>query len=92
VRTFVQLGNCNCFRCLNAMMHRLREHPLVRTADLDATMGCLVVYHDCEDANTLITVVRHDLHGWELASNGEVVGIDLDVRKVSECRRTEPPR
>jgi hypothetical protein len=55
-------------------------------------MGCLVVYHDCEDANTLITVVRHDLHGWELASNGEVVGIDLDVRKVSECRRTEPPR
>ena len=49
MRTYLQLGNCNCPWCLNAMMHRLREHSLVRTAILDATMGCLVMDHDCED-------------------------------------------
>ena len=48
--------------------------------------------HDFEDANTPITDVRHYLHGWELASNGEVVMIDLDVREVSECSRAEPSR
>jgi hypothetical protein len=74
------------------MMHRLREYPLVRIADLDTTMGCLVMDHDCEDPNTLITDVRHYLHGWELASNGEVVMIDLDVREVSDCWRAEPSR
>jgi hypothetical protein len=86
VQTIVQLANSNCIWCLNAMAHQLRARPLVRRVHLDASAGCLVVDHDHDDPGALVAGIEHDLRGWELAGNGEVVMVDLAVHEESRCR------
>lgn len=86
MRTVVQLANSNCTWCLNAMVDQLRARPLVRRVHLDASAGCLVVDHEHDDPGTLVAGIQHDLHGWELAENGEVVMVDLAIHEESQCR------
>ena len=85
-RTIVQLGNSNCTSCLNAMADHLRAHTLVRRVQLNQAAGCLVVDHDRDDVAAMIAEIAHDVRGWELAGNGEVVMVELDVHEELQCR------
>lgn len=89
MRTIVQLGNSNCGWCLKAMADHLRAQSLVHRVRLNQATGCLAVDHDFDDPSTLIVKIGGDVRGWELASNGEVVMVELDVHEESECRWRE---
>lgn len=90
MRTVVQLANSNCTWCLRYVSDRLRARPLVRQVHLDSAAGCLVVEHDHDNPMALVAEIHDDLRGWELAANGEVVMVDLDVHEESECRWAAP--
>lgn len=85
MRTIVQLGNSNCGWCLNAMVNRLRAQSLVRRVQLDQAAGCLVVDHDRDDPSAMISEILELVRGWELASNGERVMVELDVHEELQC-------
>jgi len=85
MQTIVQLGNSNCGSCLNAMADHLRTQSLVRRVRLNQAKGCLVVDHERADPSSLIAEIAKDVRGWELASNGEVVMVELDVHEEFEC-------
>ena len=89
VQTIVQLGNSNCGWCLNAMSDHLRAQSLVGRVQLNQATGCLVVDHERADPSSLIAQISGIVRGWELASNGEVVIVELDVHEERECRWRE---
>jgi len=89
MQTIVQLGNSNCGSCLNAMADHLRGQSLVRRVRLNQATGCLVVDHERADPSSLIAEIRGIVRGWELAGNGEVVIVELDVHEERECRWRE---
>lgn len=72
------------------MVDQLRARPLVRRVHLAASAGCLVVDHEHDDPGALVAGIQHDLRGWELAGNGEVVMVDLAVHEDSQCRWAVP--
>jgi hypothetical protein len=86
MRTVVQLGNSNCGWCLDAITRRLRAQTSVRRVRINATAGCLVVDHNYDDPTALIEDIRKNVRGWELAANGEVVMVDLDIHEEAQCR------
>jgi hypothetical protein len=71
--------------CQEAMMARLRARPLVRGVHVSTSTGCLVVEHDHDSPAALMAEVRDNLHGWELAGNGERVMVYLDVHEQEQC-------
>jgi ribosomal protein S18 acetylase RimI-like enzyme len=66
-------------------MEHLRAQPLVREVRLNATAACLVVDHDLDNPAALIADIRPEMRGWELAENGEIVMVELDVHEESQC-------
>ncbi len=63
------------------MVEQLRARPLVCHVHLNASEGCLIFDHEHDDPRALIARIQHDLHGWELADNGERVMVDLAVHE-----------
>lgn len=83
MQTMIKVENANCTYCMNAVKDDLLARPRVHDVRMSATAGCVVVDHDHDDPSALIDLLRQSLHGWEVASNGEIISVNT-TSKISE--------
>lgn len=84
MQTKLQVQNANCTFCMNAVKKELLERPLVNDVRSSATEGCWVVDHD-DDPAALIAILNQSLHGWNIATNGEIISVTTDSRISDHC-------
>lgn len=75
MQTMIRVENANCSYCMNAVKDDLLARPRVHDVQLSAVAGCLVVDHDHDDPAELVELLHQSLHGWEAASNGEIIEV-----------------
>lgn len=85
MQTMILVQNANCSYCMNAVKDDLLARPQVREVQMNATAGCLVVDHDHDDPAALIALLHQSLHGWQVASNGEIIEVTTDSVISDQC-------
>ncbi|MBK5223625.1 MAG: hypothetical protein JJE52_12295 [Acidimicrobiia bacterium] len=86
MHTLVRVENANCTYCLNDVRDELLSRPLVRAVTMSAVAGCIDVEHDHDDPTALTEVLSTSLHGWQVASNAEIVMVTTTAEPSDECR------
>ncbi|HXH58165.1 hypothetical protein [Iamia sp.] len=85
MRTVIRVESANCSWCMNAVRDELLARPLVHHVQMSAMAGCWEVVHDHDDPSALVDLLQQSLHGWQVASNGEIVQVTTSPVVAGEC-------
>ncbi len=85
MRTQLKVERSNCTVCTLNLAKALMERPRVDRVQTSAVPGCIVIDHNSDDVAELQAVVDRLLHGFEAASNGEIVMITTSAEVRSTC-------
>jgi hypothetical protein len=78
----VYLQGSNCPVCFNTVQQLLLDDPRVDAVDMSFSKHCLEVEHTGMANDDLLDILRHNLHGIELASNAEKEMVEVSPQIV----------
>jgi hypothetical protein len=78
VKTEVQLRGANCSVCFERVREMLLEDSRVIAVHSSFSRHCMEVEHGAMPAEELIELLHRNLHGVEIAGNGEKVMVDVE--------------
>jgi copper chaperone CopZ len=78
VKTEIQLRGANCPVCFETVREMLLEDSRVTAVHSSFSSHCMEVEHGAMSAEELIGLLHRNLHGVEIAGNGEQVMVDVD--------------
>jgi hypothetical protein len=79
VKTEIQLPGANCPVCFETVREMLLEDARVTAVHGAFSGHCMEVEHDAIPAEDLIELLHRNLHGVEIAGNGEEVMVDVEA-------------
>ncbi len=85
MRTQLSVERSNCTFCIQNVVEALMERPRVERVQTSAVPACIVIDHNCDEVAALQGVIDRLLHGFEAASNGEIVMITTSAEVRSTC-------
>ena len=91
MRAQFSVDRANCEWCMRDTTRALLERPNVTSVETKAVPGCIIVDHDGDDPAALGAVIDRVLHGFETASNGEVIMTTTSVARRSRCPHHQRP-
>ena len=83
--TLVQLTGANCTYCIAETTQILASRPQVEAVRLSSSKGCVEIEHNCDDLAALCEVIASTLHGWDVASNGEILMMETSFKVMDTC-------
>jgi hypothetical protein len=78
VKTEIQLPGANCPVCFESVREMLLEDARVTAVQGAFSSHCLEVEHGTMSTEELIALLHRNLHGIEIAGNGEKVMVDIE--------------
>jgi copper chaperone CopZ len=91
VKTEVYMPGANCPLCLNTIRSLLLDDPRVDSVHMSFPNRCLEVEHSGVPSEDLVRMLQQNLHGIEVAGNGERVMVEV-VPQIGEwhCHPPSP--